>query len=177
MNNVFRNSTPCKSQFVLTSASSLFRELRASAITHGAEPHCPTWWLQGNQQYWLRVSSHTHNVSRSSALITKAEITKPLQRLSTWIISVFKADSLRMSSLVQRGGSGRSNCWGKKRCRQIYQLLHCEHPTHPVHPVPLTCRTHSGLPLLGDALKPHTSAQQLILPIFWPILPVWNTDE
>lgn len=116
---------------------------------------------------WLSVSSHIHNVSRSWALITRAEITKPLQRVSTWIMSVFKADNLRKSSLVQRGGSGSSYCWGKERCRQIYQLLHFGHPTHPVHPVPLAAEPapHSGLPLRVDALKPHTLAQQITLPV------------
>lgn len=80
---------------------------------------------------------------------------------------------------LQSNWTGSSNCWGNKRCRQIYQLLHFEHPTDPVHPVPLTAGPvpHSGLPLLGDALKPHTLAQQLILPVLSPILPIWNTDE
>lgn len=122
LNNVLRNSTPFKSGLVLTSASSLFRDWRASATTHGAESQCPTWWLQWNQQCWLSVSSHTHKVSRSWALITKAEITKPLQRLSTWIVSVFKADSLRKSSLVQPGGSGTSNCWGNEMQTDVSAL-------------------------------------------------------
>lgn len=165
MNNVLRNSTPYKSWLALTSARSLFRELRASATAHGAEPHCPTWWLQWNEQRWLSVSSPIHN--RSWALISKAEITKPLQRLSTWIISVFKADSLRKSSLVQRGGSGSSNCWRKGRCRQIYQLsLWASYTSSaPCSPHCRAC-TPQWSPSPGDALNPHALAQQLILPVF-----------
>lgn len=98
-----------------------------------------------------------------------------LAEISTWILSLFKAGSLRKSSAVQRGGSGSSNCWGNKRCRQIYQLLHFEHPAHPMHPDYRAC-TPQWSPSPGGALKPHSLAQQLILPGFWPILPVWNGD-